>query len=56
MRKRVWYVTARTNEGSMNYTVYASSETEALKEAKTVPLVDQFGEQYTGFRIIQSVE
>ena len=56
MGKRVWQVYARTNEGSINYTVYAASEEEALKEAKTVPLVDQFGEEYTGFRTIQSVE
>lgn len=56
MAKRVWNVYARTNEGNLNYTVYAASEEEALKEAKTVPLVDQFGEEYKGFRIIQSVE
>ncbi len=56
MGKRVWNVYARTNEGNLNYTVYAASETEAIKEAKTVPLVDQYGEEYTGFRIVQSVE
>ena len=56
MKKRVWSVTARTNEGNMNYTVYAASEEDAMKEAKIVPLVDQFGSLYTGFRIIQSVE
>ena len=56
MKNRVWSVTARTNEGSLNFTVYAASEEEAMKEAKVVPLVDQFGEEYKGFRIIQSVE
>lgn len=56
MTKRVWNVYARINEGSINYTVYAASEAEALKEAKTVPLVDQFGEEYTGFRTVYSVE
>lgn len=54
--KRVWSVYARINTGTIEYTVYAASEAEALKEAKTVPLVDQFGEEYKGFRIIQSVE
>lgn len=56
MSKRVWNICARTNVGTINYTVYAASEADALKEAKIVPLVDQFGEEYTGFRIIQSVE
>ena len=56
MSKRVWSVYARINTGTINYTVYAASEAEALKEAKTVPLVDQYGEEYEGFRTIQSVE
>lgn len=56
MSKRVWSVYARINTGTIEYTVYAASETEALKEAKTVPLVDQYGEEYKGFRTIQSVE
>lgn len=56
MAKRVWNICARINEGTINYTVYAASEEEAIKEAKTIPLVDQFGSEYTGFRIIQSIE
>lgn len=56
MGKRVWNVCARTNIGNINYTVHAASEAEAIKEAKTIPLVDQFGEQYTGFRTIYSVD
>ena len=56
LSKRVWSVYARINTGTIEYTVYAASEEEALKEAKTVPLVDQFGEEYKGFRTIQSVE
>lgn len=56
MSKRVWSVYARINAGMIEYTVYAASETEALKEAKTVPIVDQYGEEYKGFRTIQSVE
>lgn len=56
MSKRVWSVYARINTGTINYTVYAASEAEALKEAKTIPLVDQYGNEYEGFRTIQSVE
>ena len=56
MTKRVWNVCARINTGTITYTVYAASEEEAMKEAKTIHLVDQFGEQYTGFRTIYSIE
>ena len=53
---RVWSVYAKIKDGTINYTVWASSEEEAHAEAKRVPLVDQYGENYEGFRTIYSVE